>query len=659
MKKNSLHALFAAVLACLGSLAIAAPQSAETVAIGRVPSAVALDPVSGRAIVANAGGGRGSGGSIALLGQDRVVTTLAEDGGPLHVAVAARQRKAVVVQSWSDRVSVVDLDTMRASSVAAPRSPSRTVIDESRGLAYVIGKDVRFVQDNGAMRGIAESFVTVIDLSTGMAKTYPMPGFGAEDVALAPDGSRLFVVGSVYVRSGEWRPGFIQAFDTLALRPVGSPVPLGRVPQHVLVSPAGDKVYVVAHADHPRATSPGIRPALFVLESRSLALERTFMLPDTKNIALLGQQMSGQSEVDPYTGLLYVMDRNNRRLTRVDPVSGAQVVADFEASPASFALNPVAGTVVASLGRAGQAAILGPALERLDTVPIGRALAESEAPAGHYGVAVDARTGDTYIANGHDGTLAILRGTAEAAKLVNVTDLWHTPAEPGWGVFLDQQGTALFAALFTYDATGAPSWLVMSNGARQPDGSFAGTLYRTQGPSFKALSNVTAAGVMRFRLEASGKALLTYVLDGVSTLRTVERFSFDHAPRRCEWAVGEPRPGPVERANFTALWSNPADPGWGVALSQQGSTLFGMLFTYDEQNRPSWAVMSNGRVKSPGVYGGELFRPSRGRIEAVGTMTLEFGSTESGTLSYRMDGGEFRAPLIRQTFAPITSRCTS
>lgn len=65
----------------------------------------------------------------------------------------------------------------------------------------------------------------------------------------------------------------------------------------------------------------------------------------------------------------------------------------------------------------------------------------------------------------------------------------------------------------------------------------------------------------------------------------------------------------------TGLWFNPAEPGWGVSVAQQGETMFIVLFTHDGSQQPTWYVAS--AVRDTGihfdpigseVYGGTLFR---------------------------------------------------
>jgi hypothetical protein len=272
------------------------------------------------------------------------------------------------------------------------------------------------------------------------------------------------------------------------------------------------------------------------------------------------------------------------------------------------------------------------AVQTSEILPIARALPDSEIM-GQYDVAVD-------------------------AAAVNLTDLWHNPSEPGWGVFLDQQGTTLFASLFTHNAAGDPTWFVMSNGERQPDGAFVGELYRTRGPLATGRTSVESVGTMRFVPGEGNSAKLSYSVGSIAQTKAVERFRFSPGLRDCSWSV-DPQKGALERMNFTSLWWNPGEPGWGLALSHQGDTTFGVLFVYDGQDRPAWFVMSSGVEKTRGTFGGKLYRAARGRIEDVGSISLKFSTGNDGVLNYRLDGAELQKNITRQTFSMLTTRCSS
>jgi hypothetical protein len=67
----------------------------------------------------------------------------------------------------------------------------------------------------------------------------------------------------------------------------------------------------------------------------------------------------------------------------------------------------------------------------------------------------------------------------DLAAATNYQDLWWTaPAasESGWGIGLSHQGDTIFATWFTYDADGAPMWLVVT-APRTGPGIYAGDLY--------------------------------------------------------------------------------------------------------------------------------------------------------------------------------------
>lgn len=48
--------------------------------------------------------------------------------------------------------------------------------------------------------------------------------------------------------------------------------------------------------------------------------------------------------------------------------------------------------------------------------------------------------------------------------------------------------------------------------------------------------------------------------------------------------------GPL--TNFTGLWWNPDESGWGLGVDHQGDIIFGTVFTYDKDGSPTWYVMS-------------------------------------------------------------------
>ena len=640
------RAWLACAVTALVPLAQAA-QRTELVAVGAAPSTAYADSLTGKVFVMNAAPAGGT-GSIAVRERNGRVATVTLDPAPVHFAASGVLRRVVVAQA-GQQATVIDMDSLRATVLPVGPNPQRVVMAESTGMAYVIGRNAN----------AADGTITAIDLRYNAARTVTFAGFVPTVGAFDADSGKLYLAGTRAERDSEWPAAYVQAFHPALMQPFAEPIRIGRAVRELQVSPSGEEVYVLGHVDVSRPEAPeaarnGLRPALFVLEP-DLTTRRVIELPESRN--LTQPLLQGEMQVDARRGTVYVTDRQNARLDVVNAMNGTVGVTDLESAPSGLALNPVAGTVVVALPLAGQAAVLAPSGQRLDTVPIAKPPMDRKL-VGQYAVAVDGTSGDAYVANGHDGTLSMLPREPGAAGLVNLTDLWVSPAEPGWGLFIDQQGTTAFAALFLYGNGGEASWVVMSNGTRQADGSFSGLLYRTRGPSHLAASQVAPVGLLRFRPAADGSASVTYVVDGVSQTKSLERFGLERAPAACRWGLASALPrAAVAKSNFTGLWANPADPGWGIALSQRGASAFGVLFTYDDQNRPSWMVMSNGQAQGPGQFAGELYRVSRAKVESVGAMTLRFGAADEGAVTYRMDGTEFRAPLLRQVFAPLLSRC--
>ena len=295
---------------------------------------------------------------------------------------------------------------------------------------------------------------------------------------------------------------------------------------------------------------------------------------------------------------------------------------------------------------------------------------DAQAGDNHAGLTRKLTPGTYYFQVGHweaAGTGAYnVRMRADVVD-ANYTDLWWNAAESGWGININHQGNTLFATLFTYDANGAPMWLVMSEGARQPDGAYQGTLYRSTGPAFNAASflgaNVVVVGTMRLAF-AGAEGTLTYTFNGTHVTKTITRQVFG-TPPTCTWSAFDRSTAD----NYQDLWWNPSEPGWGVNLTHQGAKLFATLFTYDTGNQGVWLVMSNGAQTANGRFSGALYRTSGPAFNAspwtaatpapVGTMSFVFTNGNAGTITYSFNGVTVTKAIQRQVFAPIKTQCDS
>jgi len=100
-----------------------------------------------------------------------------------------------------------------------------------------------------------------------------------------------------------------------------------------------------------------------------------------------------------------------------------------------------------------------------------------------------------------------------------------------------QQGTVIFVTLFTYAESGRDLWVVGPDLARQSDGTYLGTLYRTTGPAFDASPwpgiGFSQVGTMRLRFLDGAHATLEYTLDGIAVAKSIERQVFGATAPAC------------------------------------------------------------------------------------------------------------------------------
>jgi len=156
----------------------------------------------------------------------------------------------------------------------------------------------------------------------------------------------------------------------------------------------------------------------------------------------------------------------------------------------------------------------------------------------------------TYVVNGVSVTKAISRQplsttpptctftTADRSIATNYQDLWWNRNEPGWGININQQGTVVFATLFTYGLDGKGTWFVM-NGSRVAGTTnrFSGDLYRTTGSAFNApwaAGSATKVGTMTFAFDTGTDGTMTYSVDGVSVTKLISRQVFGSPATLCQ-----------------------------------------------------------------------------------------------------------------------------
>jgi hypothetical protein len=118
--------------------------------------------------------------------------------------------------------------------------------------------------------------------------------------------------------------------------------------------------------------------------------------------------------------------------------------------------------------------------------------------------------------------------------------------------------------------------------------------------------------------------------------------------------------------DFSDLWYNQSEPGWGVNVIQQKDTLFVTLFVYGTNAQPAWYVASGARLSSTSggtlTFSGPLYqtsgpwfgdRPfitSMVTARQVGTLTFSASQISNASLTYSVDGTTVNKSIQRQTW---------
>jgi hypothetical protein len=122
-----------------------------------------------------------------------------------------------------------------------------------------------------------------------------------------------------------------------------------------------------------------------------------------------------------------------------------------------------------------------------------------------------------------------------------------------------------------------------------------------------------------------------------------------------------PPPPPASGTNFTDLWWNANESGWGVSITHHATGVaFIAWYTYDGFGAPKWYVASECRISNSRCTGtlyetsgpafGPTFNPAQVSVRAVGSITFSFTSANNGTMSYQLNGASGSKAITRQGF---------
>ena len=120
-------------------------------------------------------------------------------------------------------------------------------------------------------------------------------------------------------------------------------------------------------------------------------------------------------------------------------------------------------------------------------------------------------------------------------------------------------------------------------------------------------------------------------------------------------------------ANYTDIWWNAAESGWGINFAHQSDDLFATWFTYGTDHTTMWLVADT-RRQSDGSFTGPVYRTTgtplaqingqpamHAPAATVGSATIRFATSSTATLSYTVDGIAQQKSIMREPFSTPTT----
>lgn len=255
------------------------------------------------------------------------------------------------------------------------------------------------------------------------------------------------------------------------------------------------------------------------------------------------------------------------------------------------------------------------------------------------------------------------------APTFNVHGLWWNDpdnSEAGWGVNLSHHGNIIFLSWFTYDTAGTSMWLFMSNAAKTGTNTYAGEIYRSTGAPFDAYDpsrfSGPSVGNGALTFTDAGHGRFTYTVNSITQTKQIKRYIFGTVPT-CDQSG-------AAATNFTDLWGNTGEAGWGVNVVQQDNIVFASWFTYGSDGRGIWLFGSSLTRTSGNIFSGDLYRSMSGPAfntthwgatpvvaPKAGTATLSFTSASAGTFTYTVGTATQTKNIARNVHSLPATTC--
>ncbi|MEE9425371.1 MAG: hypothetical protein V3V18_10410 [Methylococcales bacterium] len=202
--------------------------------------------------------------------------------------------------------------------------------------------------------------------------------------------------------------------------------------------------------------------------------------------------------------------------------------------------------------------------------------------------------------------------------------LWWNPARSGHGIDVQYDGANLIMVWYTYNDDGTPTWYLAS-------GPLSGKTWTSSLDTFVwdgTKASPTSVGTATIDFKDETHADFSWVINGTSGTEP-----FEFLVTSSDQTLND----------YTGIWFEPAKPGYGLSVSNQGNTEFSVLYFYDDQGQPVWALgVNEGNTATYTLdQFTEGFCPNCELkvpvTKTVGTLTREFTSQSAGVISIDFD----------------------
>jgi len=150
--------------------------------------------------------------------------------------------------------------------------------------------------------------------------------------------------------------------------------------------------------------------------------------------------------------------------------------------------------------------------------------------------------------------------------------LWFNPARGGHGFDLQRVGDVLALTWYTYDDDGKPTWYQAVATYSQP---WRADLLRHRWDAQRRIAEVQTVGSVRLDFSSAQAARFDWQIGARGGSEAMQPLLLDSEP-----AV----------PNHTGIYHDPNESGWGLSIASDGANRGLLIYYYDDQGAPRWAL---------------------------------------------------------------------